>query len=71
MALTPGWAVCLRCDWLATSESDAATAANTHTRTTSHPTAYRPLPHGPTDQPARRVITPPAEPALPPPRVHP
>lgn len=41
LAVPPGSAVCLRCRWLA-PPGNAAGLAREHTRTTTHPTVFRP-----------------------------
>lgn len=43
LALPPDTAICLRCRWLAPFGTNAAVAARRHTRTTAHPTVYRPV----------------------------
>lgn len=42
LGLPPDSAVCLRCGWLVPADGDASAAARLHTRTTAHPTVYRP-----------------------------
>ena len=42
LSVPPGSAICLRCRWLALA-GDAAAEASAHTRTTAHPTVYRPV----------------------------